>query len=121
MIIAGIDVGAVSLPESAPWRLQRSVGISESGAVKIKKFRDAEKDIVLSLVGKSLTLRNSLYVALAAAQTTTVVITPDAHIDLGNGAGASVNAYWLGPDPSGGWMKDAHDSWTMQLNFLYSS
>ena len=121
MTIAGVDVGAISLPESAPWRLNRSIGISESGTVKIKMYRVADKDIVIAVSGKSLTTRNALYTALAAAQTTTVVLTPDAHIDLGNGAGSSVNAYWLGPDPADAWQKDTHENWTLKLIFRYSS
>jgi hypothetical protein len=118
--IASVDCGGMGLPETDGRKLQRSIGFDASGGITIKKFRDPDKTFQFTLRGKSTTVKNNLATALLAAQTTTVAITPDSHIDLGNGAGTLVNAYWLGPDLDQ-WVKDAHDAWTIPLVFKYSS
>ena len=117
--IAGVDVGAFGLPEQPVHVLNRSIGVAASGTVKIKKFRDADLEFVIVLNKKTTTLKNSIYTALAAAQTTTVVVDPDSQVDLGNGAGTAVNAYWVDAnyEPS----KDAHDAWDITMRFRYSS
>jgi len=119
MIIAGVSVGAMALPETPERILQRSIGVAWGGSVKIKKFRDADLEFTINLVSKSTALISSLYTALAAAQATTLVITPDSHVDLGNAVGASVNAYWI----SNSWTprKNQHDAWDLQMRFRYSS
>jgi hypothetical protein len=120
MTIASVDVGGSGLPESDGRTLQRSLGVAASGVVKIKKFRDPERVINFTLVGKTTTVKNNLATALIAAQDTTLAITPDAHIDFGNGAGTAVNVYWLGPDLTE-WRKEINESWTIPLSFKYSS
>lgn len=118
--IAGVDCGGMGLPETDGRVLQRSIGTNAAGGLKIKKFRDPDSTFQFTLRGKTTTVKDNLATALLAAQTTTVAITPDSHINLGNGAGTLVNAYWLGPDLNQ-WVKDAHDAWTIPLIFRYSS
>ena len=117
--IAGVDVGGFGLPEQQTRILNRSIGVAASGTVKIKKFRDADLEFMVKLNGKTTTVKNNLYTALAAAQTTTIAIAPDAHIDVGNGAGTTVNACWIDGnyEPS----KTTHDFWDIILRFRYSS
>jgi len=113
--IAGVDVGAWALPEQPRRRLVRSIGFSQGGTVMIEEFRDPDAFFTISLVKKSLTTIELLYTALEAAQDTTVSCDPDAHIDLGAGAGAAVNAYWM--DQEWAPTKDAHNSWNLTLTF----
>lgn len=115
MTIAGQEVGAMALPEEDGRRLNRSVGITASGSVKIKKFRDEDRDILIVLKAKTTSVKDALFTAMAAAQTTTMSVDPDAHVDLGGGAGVAVNAYWI--DDAYNATKDSHDAWTITLRF----
>jgi hypothetical protein len=120
--IAGVTVRGFSQPAVDGRVLQRSIGEAASGSTKIKKFRDPDRLLNILLKGETLTTKNSLATALLAAQTTTVaiVITSESHIDLGNGAAATVNVYWLGPDLTE-WKEIVYNNWEIPLLFKYSS
>lgn len=119
MTIAGVDVGAMTLPEQDGRVLNRSLGIAAGGAMKIKKFRDPDNNITIILLKKTTTVKDNLITALLAAQTTTVVIAPDAHVNLGNGAGGSINAYWM--DQQVNAQKASPDAWDITLLFRFGS
>lgn len=118
--IAGVSVGAFELPEVDGRVLHRSLGVAWSGTMKVKKFRNPSRDIVIHLRAKSDSTVSSLATALLAAQHTTVAIAPDSHVNLGNGAGSTVNAYWIDEDMKT-WQKNNHNAWDIRLTFRYSS
>lgn len=117
--IAGVNVGSFSVPENPQRTLNRSVGISQGGAVKIVELRNPDRVFSVTLTHKTAALMESLYTALEAAQNTTVSIDPDVPVDLGNGSGTAVNAYWL--DPAWSPVKSGHEDWDITLRFRYSS
>jgi predicted deacylase len=117
--IAGVTVPAFHLPEEDIAQLNVTRGKSQSGSMMIREFRASDKVFSITMTKVSDSTKASLKTALLAAVTTTVVVDPDAHIDLGNGAGTAVNAYWL--DPAWRTPKQNHDAWDITLTFQYSS
>lgn len=114
--IAGRNVGAFRLPENDSRQQNVSVGQAADGSFKFYKFRASDRLITIVLVNKTTTLKNLIGSDLEGDADYTIAIVPDSHVDLGAGAGTSINAKWI--DRQFNAVKVTHDSWTITLNFI---
>ena len=114
--IAGVDVGAFSLPENDTRRQQRTLGEAWDGSFQFYKFGSSRRVITIPLRHKTTTVKDSLATALEADANYQVSIDPDSHVDLGGGAGTAITAQWI--DTEFNAVKVNHDAWDIQLNFI---
>jgi hypothetical protein len=114
--IFGVDCGAWALPENDSRQQNDSLGQAASGSVKCYKFRASDRIATIILKGKSTTVKNNLGAALEADADRVGQLVPESWIDAGGGVGVTVNAAWL--DKTFGAVKDKHEFWNIQMNFL---
>ena len=113
--IAGQTV-TFALPENDTRAQNVSVGQAADGSFKFYKFRASDRIISIPLRGLTTSLKDSLASALEADADYTVAIAPDSHVDLGGGAGVSINAKWI--DKQFNAIKERHNFWSVTLNFV---
>jgi hypothetical protein len=115
MTIAGVDVGAETLPEVDDLKYQVSIGQASDGSFKRASVGDSYRNLQIILSHKTTTVKDALYAALEADADGVIVIAPDSHIDKGAGTGVSVTGLWL--DTQRNATKTKHDAWDIVLNF----
>ena len=113
--IAGVDVGAFSLPENDTRRQQRTLGEAWDGSFQFYKFGASKRIITIILHGKTTAKKDELATALEADANYQVAIDPDSHVDLGGGAGTAITGQWL--DDEFNATKGDHDFWDIIMNF----
>jgi len=116
--IAGVTV-TFALPENDTRNQNVIVGEAEDGSNKYFKHRASDKIIVIPIRGLTTTTKESLLDALEADADRVITIVPDSHVDLGNGVGTSITAFWLDTDLD--FRKTRHDFWEGSLTFKYVS
>ena len=93
--IFGVDIGTFVFPDGQSRPQNISVGRATDGSWQFKKFRASDRDLVIA-VKLSTAAKNTLLDALEADANYQGAIVPPSNIDLGGGAGVSVNVQWLG-------------------------
>jgi hypothetical protein len=116
--IAGVTV-TFALPENDTRQLSVSMGQSQDLSWQYKKIANPTRIIRIPLRGLTTTIKDNLITALLADADGNVSIDPDAHVNLGNGAGTAVNAQWV--DQTVDFKKTTHDFWEGELTFVYIS
>ena len=93
--IFGVDVGTFVFPDGQNRPQNISVGRASDGSFQFKKFRASDRELVIG-VKLSTTSKNTLIDTLEADANYQGAVVPPANIDLGAGAGNSVNVQWAG-------------------------
>ena len=112
--IAGVTV-TFGLPEDDTREQNDVIARASDGTFKYYKYRTSDRLLSIPISGLTTTQKSALIDALEADADKTVAIDPDAHVDLGGGAGTAINAKWL--DPVARFVKGQHEFWSGVLNF----
>ena len=113
--IGTVDVGAFGLPDDEPRMRRTTVGTDAAGGVHALKINTNLRDIAIILRHKTSAVMASLEIFMWANEAVDITITPDAHVDLGNGAGTAITAKWM--DGGFNLKKVTHDAWDIVLTF----
>ena len=116
--IYGISGLTFSFPEERRRVFVGARDRASDGTYKTIETRNRDKQIVIYLKLLTQATLDSLQTALEGATNGQGAITPDANINLGNGAGVAVNAQWLDAE-----FAATRNSpyWDLALNFMYLS
>lgn len=115
MTIGTVDMGLAALPEQDPRRRRTTTGIDAAGTTRALNVGAKVREIVLVFRRKTLAKIQELETFLFTNDAATIAITPDAHIDLGNGNGTVVNAKWIDDEFTP--IKQSHENWMITLKF----
>lgn len=113
--IAGVTVPTFSLPENDTRKQNVTLGKATDGSFKFYKFRSSDRMITITVSAMTGTVKDALIAALEGDADYNVAIVPPSWVDLGAGAGTSINAQWI--DPQFDARKSSHEFWTVTLNF----